>query len=232
MVYINTDLETLNNMLKSNLSNVTPEISKADTVVMSALRREDIDNIEKLNKKVFLITSFDLMEYGKSKGFYTFTLGTPIPDIVDKIKEVDTQKETNNFMPNTSKQVEHETQQIKSNNYKKTDFTSNIHKQTNQMIAINTQQNTQQAEKASNNFKSGNYQFNDDVNNIEMLIENMETELVEIKKYIKSQRQGKMENKQLKEQIAQLEQENDNLKKKNEEKEEIISKLKEIIKNF
>ncbi|MGF7396196.1 hypothetical protein PQ692_10145 [Thermoanaerobacterium thermosaccharolyticum] len=232
MVYINTDLETLNNMLKSNLSNVTPEISKADTVVMSALRREDIDNIEKLNKKVFLITSFDLMEYGKSKGFYTFTLGTPIPDIVDKIKEVDTQKETNNFMPNTSKQVEHETQQIKSNNYKKTDFNSNIHKQTNQMIAINTQQNTQQAEKASNNLKSENCQFDDDVNNIEMLIENMETELIEIKKYIKSQRQGKMENKQLKEQVAQLEQENNNLKKKNEEKEEIISKLKEIIKNF
>ncbi|QSZ26721.1 hypothetical protein ACETAC_07415 [Aceticella autotrophica] len=86
MIYINTNLEAINEMLKENLPNVTEDISKADTIVMSAITQEDIDNIKKLDKNVFLMISFDLIDYGRSKGFHTFSPGTPIPDVINEIK--------------------------------------------------------------------------------------------------------------------------------------------------
>jgi hypothetical protein len=87
MIYIKTGFDAMDNILKKSLAdNVTEDIAKADTVVMSALSEEDIDNIERLNKNVFLMTNFDLIEYGKKKGFHTYSPGACIPNVVNEIK--------------------------------------------------------------------------------------------------------------------------------------------------
>ncbi|QSZ27605.1 AAA family ATPase [Aceticella autotrophica] len=75
MVYIKTNLNTLNNFLQEELCNIndikidlTDNFDECDTAVVSALSKEEIDRYALSNKKIILLTLEQYKEYAQSKG--------------------------------------------------------------------------------------------------------------------------------------------------------------------
>jgi hypothetical protein len=92
LVYIKTNIESLNNVLKNEISNneniegITDDFNKCSVAIVSASSKEEIDKLVDSNKNLVLFLSpnrNDLREYALEKGIkYVYVGECSISDIV------------------------------------------------------------------------------------------------------------------------------------------------------
>jgi len=125
LVYINTNIESLNNVLKNEMSNneniggITDDFDKCSVAIVSASSKEEIDKLVDSNKNLVLFLSpnrNDLKEYALKKGIkYVYAGECSISDIVYATENMigKSQEENYNIAPNN---IQNSADEIKSEN--------------------------------------------------------------------------------------------------------------------
>lgn len=93
LVYVNTEIPKLDEMLKNELKEYTDDINNCKIMIVSATDKEKIDQYVSLQKDIVLLTISELAQYAKSKGIKNVLVDEfAIPDIIAMVEKLKQEK--------------------------------------------------------------------------------------------------------------------------------------------